>query len=94
MLTLILSLVVTGINQSIKLIMRYLGATKEMATDIVLLFGFTLSVLFTILQNYGFFSTEQILSVITIFTASIGNYELFLKKIGIDSYLKGLVDNE
>lgn len=88
MITLLLSLTVMAINELVKLLIRFLGVTKEFAQAIVLTFGLLLSIGFTMLQNAGIFSADQFNHLVTIFLTSIGAYEILLNKLGIDSWLK------
>ena len=87
-LTLILSLTVMAINQAVKLLMRLFGISKQTATKVVFLLGFIMAIVFTLAQQYQLFSAEQLTSVILIFTGAIGSYEMVIRKLGLDSWMK------
>ena len=90
-LTFLLSLLITGINQSVKLLARWIGVSKSSATKIVFFIGFLLSIAFTMAEGYGLLTPERITSVVAMFMASIGTYEVVLRKLGIDSLSKDLL---
>ena len=90
-MTILLTIVVTAVTQVVKMFTRMFGVSKDVATYIVYALLFVLVFLFTGAQQFPALM-EKILFFGTVLTGSIGTYELFLNKTGLDSAFKNLVD--
>ena len=88
------SIALTCFVQCTKLISRLLGISKEAATSISFLVLFGLAILFTTGQQLEWLSAKQLAFLVAIIGGSIGNYELFLNKTGLDSVMKNLMNVE
>ena len=84
----LIGVLVSGINQTIKLIMRFFGITKETAKKVVFFIMFILVLLFTLAQEYNLVSWETLTHFGAIFTTAVGFYELVLNKTGLDGWMK------
>lgn len=93
-LAFLISILVAGVTQAIKLIARMFGVSKQIATKITFFVIFLLAILFTIGQQFAWFSGEQIQFLLAIVTGAIGSYEVFLKKTGLDSIFKNAMEIE
>jgi len=92
--TILLSIAVTAINQVTKLLMRFLGVTKKVATIILFLVGFIFCFLYTYMMSTGMLTKEIIASIVTMFMSSVGMYQLFINKSGLDDWMKDALELE
>lgn len=93
-LAFLISILVTGVSQAIKLIARMFGVSKQIATKITFFVIFALAILFTIGQQFAWFSMDQVKFLFAIITGAIGSYELFLNKTGLDGLFKDMMEIE
>jgi len=90
-MTILLTLIITGVTQAVKLVSRMFGVSKQVSTMLVYGLLFVLVFLFTAAQQFPKLA-EQILFFGTVLTGSIGTYELLLNKTGLDSLFKNSLE--